>query len=638
LVSATVGVRMTKDRFRRNRSPQKSEMPSRAVMARKLSANLYKDKCSLETLRMKQNHIGDHADVVFVFEVYLASSYCSLKCLDVSYNGIGPTVGKALGVAMRLNRQLLEVVARWNDLEGSNSTIANGLRDNDRLLSLDLAYTAFGNSSAMVLAKSLKFATSNLRSLLLAENTIGPVGCNALCRALQINKNVQMIDLTGNPIEEQGLVAVSRLLKNNSILEYVGLDLLRTNVKLGMYGAGARDAPPGTPPVDKNVVRALQRIRRDERVVGDGGIGPFKLFQDVHSTSFIVSPRWIDEGISEVDLHAAKKFHLSGVEVTGEDDVYGFHNESLLRPTRHPFQRSNYPDVQRVVVHDVRAAGDAERLPVFPREPFLASMVGDQQSWGEDRLLVHFPASVGPKIDIKSKGPRAGEAQNYRCQVTLVNSIEGPGLRYSVTQLFHTRVESLLPAGSRAASRQGWRSKVVKNKPVTTEIIPMAVLAREDDFEDEYEAKEDIDDEEMEEALLHANLGSLVIGSEEEEEGPVVPGEPGRMRKLGLEFVWPTKYLPDVSVGSIVCFEFKTIETHGIKREGVSSIPYLNNIYTNQVERYGIEKPPIVPVEKEEDTESEEEEESNSRYGRSRGSTRSSARSGQSSRRSNRKK
>ena len=110
------------------------------------------------------------------------------------------------------------------------------------------------------------------------------------------------------------------------------------------------------------------------------------------------------------------------------------------------------------------------------------------------------------------------------------------------------------------------------------------------------------------------------------------------MRKLGLEFVWPTKYLPDVSVGSIVCFEFKTIETHGIKREGVSSIPYLNNIYTNQVERYGIEKPPIVPVEKEEDTESEEEEESNSRYGRSRGSTRSSARSGQSSRRSNRKK
>ena len=114
----------------------------------------------------------------------------------------------------------------------------------------------------------------------------------------QINKNVQMIDLTGNPIEEQGLVAVSRLLKNNSILEYVGLDLLRTNVKLGMYGAGARDAPPGTPPVDKNVVRALQRIRRDERVVGDGGIGPFKLFQDVHSTSFIVSPRWIDEGIA----------------------------------------------------------------------------------------------------------------------------------------------------------------------------------------------------------------------------------------------------------------------------------------------------------------------------------------------------
>ena len=176
----------------------------------------------------------------------------------------------------------------------------------------------------------------------------------------------------------------------------------------------------------------------------------------------------------------------------------------------------------------------------------------------------------------------------------------------------------------------------MKDKPVSTEIIPMAVLAREDDFEDEYEAKVDADLDVPEDSMLDASFRSLAINATSVD-APAMPGVPGRMRKIGLEFVWPTKYLPDVSIGSIVCFDFKPIETHGIQKDGVSTIPYLNNIYTNQVDRFGIQRPPIVPTETKYETE-DEEEENFSRYGKSRGSTRSSARSGQSSRRSNRKK
>ena len=597
---------------------------TKASLMKQASLNaLIKDKCPLESLDVSHNQVLDTQEVAFGFEIFVASQHCSLKLLNCSYNELGTKVGKSIGVALRLNRKLIEFSARWNDLAASTVQIAQALRDNDCLISLDLGYTSFGNAAAEAMARSLKYATSNIRSLLLAENTIGPKGCRALCRAFEQNKKLQLIDLTGNPVVEEGIVACSRLLKKNTKLEFVGLDLQRSGVLVGML-LEPGSHPPGTPLPDKNLVRALKSIQNDNRVISGGRIAQYEMFKDSFKTTFLFSSRWVDEGVDDGD-YGKTKVTLSGEEV---EEIYGHDTGGSARPLRHLFAREDHNDLGRAVVHDLRACGDAERIPTFPKQRLMAAMIGDEPSWFEDRLLVHLPAEIAPPAVYKLKGNHAGLAGKARCEVTVVNSIQGSGARFAVTDLFHSRVESLLPAGSRAASRQGWRSKARQKKNITTELIPMAHLVREDDFEDEYETQVTGVDEKQRDENMDMLANSVEESLYLRETSSYKVGQPGRMRKRGLEFTWPTKYLPDVEIGSIVRFTFEALETH-LHDSTKSIITHLDGVNTSQVNRFGIATEPMLKESDESDYSSDDDipvSRSSSRRTSTRGSMRGKSR------------
>ena len=69
-----------------------------------ISSSVLTRSCPLEMLNLSCNKIGDHPEAEFSIEVFLSNDRNSLTQIDMSYNELGPKVGKSLGKAMRLNR------------------------------------------------------------------------------------------------------------------------------------------------------------------------------------------------------------------------------------------------------------------------------------------------------------------------------------------------------------------------------------------------------------------------------------------------------------------------------------------------------------------------------------------------------
>ncbi len=692
-----------------------------------ISSSVLNRKCPLEILNMSYNNIGDHPEAEFSIEIFLSSDRSSLTKIDLSYNELGGKVGASLGKALRLNRTLKECNLRWNDLAGVAKSIFNGLRDNGALVSIDLSFSSVGNKDVETLAKVLSFATSRLVAINLADNAIGPKGCRSLCRVLQnTNKRVKLLDLTGNPVEEAGIIAVSNMLKANDTLVYIGFDLTRAHVKLSHYDKlNHHPGPPGSPTGDKRVIKAINAVRNEPRVLQANGIESLNLYENAHVTTFTFAPKWIDGG----DLITQSRYSPSNNSVsrggngtgnlnttsldTPNQGLYDGGNFETVRPStamsfasinslndsrpntaqkstisstsflapqplRLPFIRALHYDLRHTFVRDLRDSGDKERVPTYPKQPFLAAMVGHDQYWDQELDLCMFPAGLagGPRIVRKQKGHYADEMDKYKCTVSVVGSIEGHGIRYSVKKFFMRPMETEVAPGSRLPSREtgGWKSKFVEEKkePTIEESISMAVLVREDDYEEEYNKRDEEfevdEDEDIDDNNALINLSAITAfksfghhtNTHENEVNPVIesnadidgetnddddnlegevkpasdvlpipnPGKVGLMRNFGLEFTWPCKYLPKVEVGSIVCFTFKQIERRKLAN-APKEVKYIPGLLVNRIDRYGVVQVDMESLEKNSDDDEEEEEDTSSSRGRSRygrGSTRGSSR------------
>eukprot|EP00944_MAST-04C_sp_MAST-4C-sp1_P004576 g4576.t1 len=633
-----------------------------------ISSSVLTRSCPLEMLNLSCNKIGDHPEAEFSIEVFLSNDRNSLTQIDMSYNELGPKVGKSLGKAMRLNQNLKECNFRWNDFAGGAAkAICNSLRDNGVLISLDLSFCSIDDDAVVVLAKVLSFATSKLIAVHLGDNKIGPKGCRSLCRVLKdTNRKLKLLDLCGNSVREDGIIALSSMLKVNDTLCYMGFDIKRAGVKLGEYESNNHQGPPGSPKADRRVIRAIKAITEDHRIVKGRGIDHLRLFNESHTTKFLVAPKWIDGGVADAGSDIMTNGNFESVRPTTAMSFASISSVTKSRPgtaqtssttcnvpARLPFVRALYYDLRHTYIRDLRDSGDKERVPKYPNQPFIAAMVGDEQHWDEELSLCMFPGNAigGPKVLQKQKGLYADEFVKYECTVSKVSSIEGPGIRYSVKKLFLREMETTVAPGSRLPSREsgGWKSKFIEGKkdPVVEETVSMAVLAREDDYEDEYNQVDEWENETPPSgSAVFANLtainafkflGQPKHSSEDDNETSntknpdasvstaygMAPGEPpfqrprdagrvGRMRTFGLEFTWPCKFLPAVEVGNIVCFTFKPVERRKKENEA-KSVEFIKGLRVNRVERYGVVE---VDVENLENSESDDDADSSGTYDR----------------------
>jgi len=115
--------------------------------------------------------------------------------------------------------------SRLNDVD--MGTFATVFSPSVRFLSrLDLSYNLIGDDGALALVAPggvLVSEASNLRSVILKGNSIGPKGCDALCRGLRDCRGLRRLDLSNNPLKKIGGLAIAEFLQNNLTLQEVYL-------------------------------------------------------------------------------------------------------------------------------------------------------------------------------------------------------------------------------------------------------------------------------------------------------------------------------------------------------------------------------------------------------------------------------
>ena len=172
-------------------------------------------------------HAIDDAEVNDVIAVAIQRSHCSLTLLDLRGNSIQSCGGMALGEALLQNRTLTELKIDSDfglpieHLKG----IPRSSRASDAaaLESLDLSVKGLGVASVAVIGTLLAKANTSLRNLSLLGNWgIGSEGGTLIAEALRVNESLVTLDVYGCRLRDQGVQPLIRLLKTRrSALRFV---------------------------------------------------------------------------------------------------------------------------------------------------------------------------------------------------------------------------------------------------------------------------------------------------------------------------------------------------------------------------------------------------------------------------------
>ena len=109
--------------------------------------------------------------------------------------------------------------------------LANALKLNTSLSTLNLRNNQLNETGILILAENMKFLTS----LDLGKSKIGDEGATFLTPILVSSFTLRFLYLNDNMIGDTGAIALSKALKTNSFLVYLRLD----NNNIGNIGATA---------------------------------------------------------------------------------------------------------------------------------------------------------------------------------------------------------------------------------------------------------------------------------------------------------------------------------------------------------------------------------------------------------------
>jgi Ran GTPase-activating protein (RanGAP) involved in mRNA processing and transport len=146
----------------------------------------------------------------------------SIKVLDVKNNNwIDMASAEILRGIIRSNKTIITLDLSWNrfgETTGAVECIAEGLGSNSTLLEINLSYCALGDGGVSALARNLGSRNTTLEKLALRCNYITSTGVGVLLETMeQSSHHLTDLDLTNNPIGNEGASLLARSLLNNAL-------------------------------------------------------------------------------------------------------------------------------------------------------------------------------------------------------------------------------------------------------------------------------------------------------------------------------------------------------------------------------------------------------------------------------------
>ena len=155
-------------------------------------------------------------------------AYLQIETVAISRVKVDETLAVFLSNFLKTNTTVTTFTLTDSSKDGAKS-LAECLKYNTSLTTLDLRLNNIGDDGAAALAECLKHNTS-LTTLYLHGNGIGDDGVAALAECLKYNKSLTTLDFCGNVIGNAGAVALGECLKDNTSL-----------TTLYLYGNGIGD-------------------------------------------------------------------------------------------------------------------------------------------------------------------------------------------------------------------------------------------------------------------------------------------------------------------------------------------------------------------------------------------------------------
>ncbi|KAF9536772.1 hypothetical protein EC957_009735, partial [Mortierella hygrophila] len=185
------------------------------VFPPKKSTHICKMSCELASTIIGGRDFGILADAL--------KTNSTLTTLDLRGNSIGSDGAKALAEALKTNSILTTLDLGGNSIGSDGAkALAEALKTNSTLTTLNLWYNSIGSDEAKALAEALK-TNSTLTTLNLERNSIGSDGANALAEALKTNSTLTTLNLESNSIGSDEAKALAEALKTNSTLTTLDL-------------------------------------------------------------------------------------------------------------------------------------------------------------------------------------------------------------------------------------------------------------------------------------------------------------------------------------------------------------------------------------------------------------------------------
>ncbi len=146
-------------------------------------AQLINNNCSIQKVLLGNNQLSSEGIIALAKGIY----NCCVKWMDISYNIIGPEAGSALASLLSSSRSL-----KYIDIHGNN-LCSEGMK-----------------------ALTAGLSNSVIEHMDLSSNNIGP-GTGAVLAELNNNQSMNVINLSGNKLNSDDIIALSTNLKDCSM-------------------------------------------------------------------------------------------------------------------------------------------------------------------------------------------------------------------------------------------------------------------------------------------------------------------------------------------------------------------------------------------------------------------------------------
>jgi hypothetical protein len=226
-------------------------------------ASALKNHTTLQTLEVTDCHGDEHGHLAQALGAALSYNK-SFQYLHCSNCWTHPKASLSMAYLMNKARHLTEIRLCHNVISVRTACVmAQGLRSNDSLQTLDLTGNGIEDRAIEALASGLEY-NNTLEVLTLDFNAFGDKGVQALARLLTKNHSLKELHLFGNRVSAQGAEYLADALQSNNTLQSLVLSFNQIGDRGVTALAGAL-----------TVNSTLTKIRFPSNSIGKKGIVTF---------------------------------------------------------------------------------------------------------------------------------------------------------------------------------------------------------------------------------------------------------------------------------------------------------------------------------------------------------------------------